>query len=631
MIHDILKRLLLALRRKPATGNWIPEIDGLRFVAILPVVLQHLLERFARATGVAHTEPILDDPAAFFISRGTVGVFLFFAISGFVVAMPFAKHYLEGSPRVGLQRFYGRRLTRIEPPYLIWMTLFALVLLIQGTWTLDALLPHWAASMTYTHSLFYGKYSVINPVAWSLEIEIQFYLLAPALAALYFRISDARRRRILMIGFLTASTCIQYAAGWWFFPIKTTLLGQLQHFLVGFLLLDFYLTDWKKSTASGYRWDITAALAFTTMCYTWTTEFWKNIAFLIALGVLFAAAFKGVLFPKLIRNQWVAVTGGMCYTIYLIHLPILQGITRITTAIQVPGGFWTNFAFQAALLLPLIWLCSAAGYLLLERPFMRFENKIKFNPMTLFMKKYPTFSLVPVLVFMAMGVSTSLGAQEIQPVSGSGDTLRLKPLSILTDMAIRRSPELKANQIDAARQTAMVKVQRRSWTDLVAVGGSMLYGNGTVLDNNQDAVTSKYLLTDRKSLGTNVSVSIRLSGGDIVNRGQKTEIQRLQLERIQFEREGMEEQIRLEIISLYNQLELSVKMVQSKAEAVENQRMAASIAEKYFKEGNFSAAEYSTLLSKVSTARDQFIQAQSETKRYALLLRERCGGDIWEH
>jgi peptidoglycan/LPS O-acetylase OafA/YrhL len=630
MTNAILTRLSNLLRRTTGSGNWIPEIDGLRFVALLPVVLQHLLERFSRATATAQTETIQHDPVAFFINRGTIGVFLFFAISGFVVAMPFARHFLDGTDKVSLKRFYGRRLTRIEPPYLIWMTVFTLVLLVQGAWSVEAIWPHWLAGMTYTHCLIFKSYAVMNPVAWSLEIEIQFYLLAPLLAACYFSIRNTNTRRMALAGFLLALTAIQYMAGWWFTPFKMTLAGQLQHFLVGFLLLDFYLTNWKTKQTSHYAWDLAAVAAFIIMSYTWTTEFWKNIAFILALGVLFTAAFKGILFRKMLSNNWIAITGGMCYTIYLIHLPLLQGLTRYTAAIRIPGGFWINFCAQAAIMLPLIWAVSVAGYLLIERPFMRPGKTSSFNFLQGSMKKYASISIITILLISGL-VSSSLIAQEIVPVktTGTGDSLRLKPMNTIIEMVVRQAPEIKANQIDAAKQTAAVSIQRKSWMDLISANGSMLYGNGTVLDNNQDAVGSRYLLTGRKSLGSNVSLSIRISGGDVANRRQKVAIQKLQLERIQVEKEEIEQHLRIEAIGLYNQLELSIQMVRSKADAFQTLQITSGIAEKYFREGTLPVSEYTTLLSKISTAQDQFIQAQAETKKLAQLLRERCGGEIW--
>jgi len=55
--------------------------------------------------------------------------------------------------------------------------------------------PHLLASFFYLHNMIFGAFpGAVNGVAWSLEIEIQFYVLVPMLALL-FAISDPRLRR----------------------------------------------------------------------------------------------------------------------------------------------------------------------------------------------------------------------------------------------------------------------------------------------------------------------------------------------------------------------------------------------------------------------------------------------------
>jgi len=52
-------------------------------------------------------------------SAGHNGVPLFFAISGFILSLPFARQGLGGGSPVSLRQYYIRRVTRIEPPYVI--------------------------------------------------------------------------------------------------------------------------------------------------------------------------------------------------------------------------------------------------------------------------------------------------------------------------------------------------------------------------------------------------------------------------------------------------------------------------------------------------------------------------------
>ena len=64
---------------------------------------------------------------------GFRGVELFFVISGFILGLPFAAHYLKGAAPVSLRKYYLRRLTRLEPPYIVaLLVLFILAAGIEG-------------------------------------------------------------------------------------------------------------------------------------------------------------------------------------------------------------------------------------------------------------------------------------------------------------------------------------------------------------------------------------------------------------------------------------------------------------------------------------------------------------------
>src|SRR5262249_23034422 len=130
---------------------------------------------------------------------GFRGVELFFVISGFILGLPFAAHYINGTPRVDLRKYYLRRLTRLEPPYFAALILlFVLAVFIQGV-PAAALRPHLWASMLYLHDLIYGTFSPVMGVAWSLEIEVQFYVLVPVLTLLFAIRGALRRGAILAV------------------------------------------------------------------------------------------------------------------------------------------------------------------------------------------------------------------------------------------------------------------------------------------------------------------------------------------------------------------------------------------------------------------------------------------------
>src|SRR5690242_1131882 len=89
-------RLTDRLRRRTTSGNFIPQIDGLRFVAIAMVVLFHLNGYFAAKATRAFSAPASHDLLYRTLFVGDRGVKVFFVVSGFILALPFAAHHLLG-------------------------------------------------------------------------------------------------------------------------------------------------------------------------------------------------------------------------------------------------------------------------------------------------------------------------------------------------------------------------------------------------------------------------------------------------------------------------------------------------------------------------------------------------------
>ena len=88
------------------------------------------------------------------------------------------------------------------------------------------------------HNLIYGRPSDIDYVAWSLEIEVQFYLILPFLAAIVFQYRKTFVRRIVLVVAILLWAKLVSVTG--FSPrVGLSLYGQLPYFLSGVLLADF--------------------------------------------------------------------------------------------------------------------------------------------------------------------------------------------------------------------------------------------------------------------------------------------------------------------------------------------------------------------------------------------------------
>ncbi len=353
------------LIRKPSSGKHIPFIDGMRFLAIVPVIFQHANERLFKYGSLPELSAT-EDFVSFLISRGTIGVFIFFAISGFILSLPFTKE----SKNWNYRDYIKRRWLRIEPPFIFWMSFCAIILLIMQMYPVKMILWHFLATITYTHQLFFHEYSIINPVAWSLEVEIQFYLLAPFIAMGYFQIRSLSKRRITMLLFIGFWVTVQSAFGWNLHPWKATLLGQLPHFLVGVLAADLfkYPVKWVQKFKF---WDFLFPVLLLVLAFTWTEELLKSLIFEMSLLGLFMSVIYGKLTSKLLSLSWISIIGGMCYTLYLMHLPLLEGFYSFIGRFGQWSGYFGQLSISLIIVLPIIFLCSVIAFRWIEQPFMK--------------------------------------------------------------------------------------------------------------------------------------------------------------------------------------------------------------------------------------------------------------------
>ncbi len=347
------------------------------------VVLFHaqlrLNEAFGASVGPAPAPHNLVDVA---IAQGRFGVHLFFVISGFILGLPFAAERLAGARKVRLKAFYLRRLTRLEPPYIVALTLFLVLGATTNLWSLwtdyqDTLVHRFGSGLVYSHGLLFGgEHNPVLPPTWSLEVEIQFYLLAPALA-LVFAIRDVRVRRAVIIG----AAGLAAFAQWWMLErvevLPPTLLSYLQFFFVGFLLADIFLLDWGEQPVARRSWDAIGAIAWMIVfigppLVLGDRALWMYQ--LVILPILFAfaicATFRGPILRTILTRRWIALIGGMCYSVYLLHTPLMAVLAPHTRSLGGQAYGTVNVLVQFAVLGTFALLVSAIFFAFVERPCM---------------------------------------------------------------------------------------------------------------------------------------------------------------------------------------------------------------------------------------------------------------------
>lgn len=373
-------------RRVTSGGAVMAELDGLRAVAILPVVLFHatlsiyLKGAEGQVSSLDGGTDVFRSPLGWIVSHGFLGVQLFFVISGFVVVLPFARARLLGERPPSLPRYYLKRLTRIEPPYVI-----ALVAFFVGTLAVAPQHAHWQdylAGLFYLRSALFGDEPWAFFISWSLEIEVQFYLLAPAIAAIFWVRPKAMRRAILvaLIGVGSVVAADARLAG----VEPAPLTGPLQHgswlgselafFLTGVLAADLWTMRELRTgmRSSSLRWDAMWTAGFAAVLASYRVLEDTRWAMLLLCGGLLAmtlGAFRSRVVRAALSVPLISAVGGACYTIYLFHFLCVSLFGRFLAPLT-GTAFEHNILLVAlpfALAVTLACLCL---FPLVERPFM---------------------------------------------------------------------------------------------------------------------------------------------------------------------------------------------------------------------------------------------------------------------
>jgi peptidoglycan/LPS O-acetylase OafA/YrhL len=379
------------LGRVTSGGAYVPQIDGLRFLAILPVLFFHAGLRAARIS----PDPTVNEALmSAWLPTGGAGVSLFFFISGYIIAYPFLSNR---PPR--LADFYKRRLLRLEPPYIIAM-LGCFLILGQYTPTRAPNFdftgaPLWQsliASLTYTHGIIFGQNPKLNPPAWSLEREMQFYLLAPFLIYAYLQIKDRHARAwlgggvclaLLVFGEVIRNELVSQHL------LRHTILAESHGFCLGILVCDYSVRAQPFQQVARRSYDVCLILGYIGLLITGMLEPRIEIiglsdpVFGIAAGIpnslaraacivlVFAGAARGLAGRTILGSPWITLIGGACYSIYLVHLPLIHAAAEIIAHVIRPDSLVVSAILCWLVLIPASLAAGLIFYAWVERPCMR--------------------------------------------------------------------------------------------------------------------------------------------------------------------------------------------------------------------------------------------------------------------
>ena len=376
-----------------------PALDGMRAFAVFCVVTTHA------AFWSGH---YVNGGARSFLAHLDIGVPIFFVISGFLLSREWFVATVQHRPRVRIRAYLWRRGLRVLPMY--WVTVaIALLILPEND---HAGFNDWWRHLFLLQIYHVGWIREGLTNTWSLCTEVVFYLVLPVFAGLAVRL--ARRGRsvafsaiavavfmmalnvawdiwvqssppayLATAGFWLPSDIAWFAAGMAMAGIHTELtLGRLRE-----------VSRWRwvliLGASPGVCWAAAAALYLIVMTpvsgpfgITATATPGQAVAkvllyMAIASLVIWPAVFtQSVAAERVFGNRFMRYIGDISYSIFLLHLIVLDLVTRLTGHREFTGSTVTDLVLTLAITVPL----SAATFRWIEMPVMRLRRLVPAVP-----------------------------------------------------------------------------------------------------------------------------------------------------------------------------------------------------------------------------------------------------------
>jgi peptidoglycan/LPS O-acetylase OafA/YrhL len=383
----------------PPPGNpRFPLLDAMRGIAAGMIVLCH-------TAGVSTFS--VENSLGAYAARLNMGVTLFFLLSGFLLYRPFVAARLQGRPRIRLRDYARRRVLRIVPGYWVALTLLALWPGLAGLWDGDTWWRYYTFTQTYwQESTLFGI-----PPAWSLCVEMSFYVALPFLAAALARLGRGREPRAqvrvelvalvaIALACMSFRTYMQITEG--SYVLLNTLLAFIDWFAYGMILavvsvwwqgreeesrvlgviarrpwlpwLAFLVPFWFVAT----QLDLPRGffLVYNSWNYLGEHVLYALCCALLLLPAVFGDAHGG--WPRtMLAKPALAWFGLVSYGVFLYHAPLLVELNDAGAVDWIPGS---NYISLTIVTFAVATACAAASYYLVERPALRFKDRRRGTP-----------------------------------------------------------------------------------------------------------------------------------------------------------------------------------------------------------------------------------------------------------
>lgn len=315
-----------------------PDVDGLRAIAVLPVVLFH--------AGLAP------------FSGGFAGVNVFFVISGYLITSIIYPQLRDG--RFSLAVFYQKRADRLFPVLFTVLAAVAVVgFVVSPPSEYKDLLASIFAAATFTSNLFFwhtqdyfsaSAFTLPLLHTWSLGVEEQFYILFPLFLLLAARMRQVRALLwlALITSFLLSMLWIQRSVTGTFYLLPF----RAWELLIGAAIALGAIPAIRSTIAANIAGLVgVGLLAVTYLTYSKSTVFPAHTALPPTVGaalIIMAGNHHRSLMTRWLSSSWLVVTGKASYSIYMWHWPIIVFYGLVLGYPDNPAEKWMLVALSLA-------------------------------------------------------------------------------------------------------------------------------------------------------------------------------------------------------------------------------------------------------------------------------------------
>jgi len=245
------------------------------------------------------------------------------------------------------------------------------------------LLPSLIVSLFYAHWLTYGEWPRLFGAGWTLEIETQYYIIAPALTLIYLSLRNKRARIAIGIATILSTSAIaaQFQVGnFW----AGTIMKYFPYFFTGMMALE--LQEDLRNIGNALPKTITNLLTVIALFFYFCVqapesgagiEMFEYYAINVTciMMMFLAVSIEGNILRRVCINRYVVIIGGACYSIYLTHGQVIFLLQDFVYRHVVFQETYLAMIFNALCEIPIALFVGLTFYVMIEKPFMRWGRK----------------------------------------------------------------------------------------------------------------------------------------------------------------------------------------------------------------------------------------------------------------